>query len=158
MQVHIMILSLNEAEKFLIEKNLITQHELQELKEKSRIGRLNCFCESVFGHLKNREMTSAKAALETTVSLTVAKMNDTKSYLKKMSRSKREEMWNAIDDKSTLQKIKTAREDLKKSLREQANASKEAKRAKMKKTAENKRKREEKKKNTSIKPTKMKIS
>jgi hypothetical protein len=37
-----MILSLNEAEKFLIEKNLITQHELQELKEKSRIGRLNC--------------------------------------------------------------------------------------------------------------------
>jgi hypothetical protein len=103
-------------------------------------------------------MTSAKAALETTVSLTVAKMNDTKSYLKKMSRSKREEMWNAIDDKSTLQKIKTAREDLKKSLREQANASKEAKRAKMKKTAENKRKREEKKKNTSIKPKKIKIS
>ena len=92
------------------------------------------------------EGPSLKATLETTVCLTVAKINDSKTFLKKMTKTRREKMWKQIEDKTTLDRITEAREELKKKLREQAKLSKEAKRAKKKKTAENKRKREEKKK------------
>jgi len=37
-----MILSLEEAENFLIEKKLIKQHEIQKLKEEKHFGRSNC--------------------------------------------------------------------------------------------------------------------
>jgi hypothetical protein len=42
MQVHTMILSLADAEQFLIEKNLIKRDEIEELKEKKLFGRSNC--------------------------------------------------------------------------------------------------------------------
>ena len=102
----------------------------------------NRFCESTFGLLKNREEASPKAALDTTVLVTVAKMNGLKTYLEKMSTAKKEKLWAEIDDKSSLKDLLVARKNLKKELREQSKLAKETKRAKIQKIAENKRRRE----------------
>ena len=77
--------------------------------------------------MKNRKEASTKAALDATSSLTVAKMNDLKTYLKKMSESKKEKMWKIIEDGVTLKKLICDRNDLKVSLREQSIQIKEKK-------------------------------
>jgi hypothetical protein len=117
----------------------------------------NRFCESIFGLLKNREEASPKAALESTVMTTVAKMNDLKTFLKKLSKSKKEKLWERINNKALLTEIATARKDLKNNLREQSKSVKDAQKMKKMKTAENKRKREEKKLTVAKKPKKNKI-
>jgi hypothetical protein len=130
---------------------------MESIKANGRYLTSNRYCESIFGHLKNREETSVRASLEVTIMLTVAKMNDLNGYLKKMTNSAKEKLWKKIDDKTVLQTYRRNRENLKKELREQANTVKDTKRAKKMKTADNKRKREEKKKITAKKPKKIKI-
>lgn len=117
----------------------------------------NRFCESIFGLLKNREEASPKAALESTVMTTVAKMNDLKTFLKKLSKSKKEKLWERINNKALLTEIATARKNLKNNLKELSKSVKDAQKMKKMKTAENKRNREKKKLTVAKKPKKNKI-
>ena len=118
----------------------------------------NRFCESTFGYLKHREDSSAKSALEATASLTVAKMNDLRSFLKSMPASMKKKMWQNIEEGSTLKELVLARNDLKVTLREESIEIKAKAREEKNKKEERKRLREEKKKLTSTKPKKIKIS